>query len=306
MTQYLTADHLSIYPEYAEATAKLAGFFDVAADEFMLSNGTDEAIQLLVNTFVDDGRRRADCSSPPTRCTVSTRAGRCVASAKSISRRRSQLSRCDRFSSALSSRHTRAVLIANPNNPTGTRPSARRQIRKILEAAPQAAVLIDEAYFEFFGVTVLPWIREYPNLFVSRTFSKVYGMAAMRCGCLFSCAENIRWLHKAQSPYSVNTLAAMAARAAVEDTRVPWKITSRKCSPPDRMVWDGLDAAGHSLLSEPPRTSSCFMPAIAPFPSATLCASAACWCATAATKFPGCVRVTIGTRAGAERFLAEL
>ena len=47
-------------------------------------------------------------------------------------------------------------------------------------------MLIDEAYFEFCGVTALRWIRKYPNLFVSRTFSKVYGMAAMRCGCLFS------------------------------------------------------------------------------------------------------------------------
>ena len=62
-------------------------------------------------------------------------------------------------------------------------------MKRILDAAPQAAVLIDEAYFEFCGVTALAWIREYPNLFVSRTFSKVYGMAAMRCGCLFSSAS---------------------------------------------------------------------------------------------------------------------
>src|SRR5207253_11334559 len=54
--------------------------------------------------------------------------------------------------------------------------------------------------------------------FVSRTFSKVYGMAAMRCGCLFSTSDNVQWMHKAQSPYSVNTLAALAARAAIQDT----------------------------------------------------------------------------------------
>ena len=78
-------------------------------------------------------------------------------------------------------------------------------------------MLIDEAYFEFCGVTALPLLRQYPNLFVSRTFSKVYGMAAMRCGCLFSNVENVRWMHKAQSPYSVNMLAALAARAAMQD-----------------------------------------------------------------------------------------
>ena len=79
-------------------------------------------------------------------------------------------------------------------------------------------MLIDEAYYEFCGVTALPLIENYPNLFVSRTFSKVYGMAAMRMGCLFSQAANVQYLHKAQSPYSVNMLAALAAEAAVQDT----------------------------------------------------------------------------------------
>src|SRR5678815_3581693 len=111
---------------------------------------------------------------------------------------------------------TRAILIANPNNPTGSA-IGLDQIELILETAPDAAVLIDEAYFEFYGVTALRWIRKYKNLFVSRTFSKVYGMAAMRCGCLFTCAENAEWIRKAQSPYSVNMLAVIAARAAVQD-----------------------------------------------------------------------------------------
>jgi histidinol-phosphate aminotransferase len=77
--------------------------------------------------------------------------------------------------------------------------------------------MVDEAYYEFCGVTMLPLLRNWPNLFVSRTFSKVYGMAAMRCGCLFSQKANMAYVRKAQSPYSVNMLAAMAARIAVQD-----------------------------------------------------------------------------------------
>src|SRR5205807_8305379 len=111
---------------------------------------------------------------------------------------------------------TRAILIANPNNPTGTGTS-RAGLERILEQATNAAVLIDEAYYEFSGVTALGLINDYPNLFVSRTFSKVYGMAAMRLGCLFSQSGNVDFLHKAQSPYSVNTVATMAARAAIQD-----------------------------------------------------------------------------------------
>ena len=67
-------------------------------------------------------------------------------------------------------------------------------------------------------MTALPLLDRYSNLFVSRTFSKAYGMAAMRLGCLFSPGPNIAYLHKAQSPYSVNALAALAALAAVR----PW------------------------------------------------------------------------------------
>jgi len=111
---------------------------------------------------------------------------------------------------------TRAVLIANPNNPTGTGVSLLA-IERILKRARRAVVLIDEAYYEFSGVTALPHIESTLNLFVSRTFSKVFGMAAMRLGCLFSHPANVAYLHKAQSPYSVNSLAVLAACAAVQD-----------------------------------------------------------------------------------------
>jgi histidinol-phosphate aminotransferase len=111
---------------------------------------------------------------------------------------------------------TKAILISNPNNPTGTGVDLDGIVR-ILKRAPHAAVLIDEAYYEFSGVTALGMLKEFPNLFVSRTFSKVYGMAALRIGCLFTQAANVDWLRKAQSPYSVNSLAVLAARAAIRD-----------------------------------------------------------------------------------------
>ena len=79
--------------------------------------------------------------------------------------------------------------------------------------------MVDEAYFEFCGQTALPWIARYPNLFVSRTFSKAFGLAAMRCGCLFSDARNMAMIRKAQSPYSVNSPAVAAALGAICDRR---------------------------------------------------------------------------------------
>jgi len=75
----------------------------------------------------------------------------------------------------------RVLYIATPNNPTGTVVS-REELRRILNAASRTLVLVDEAYFDFSGVTILPWIRRYPNLLVARTFSKSAGLAALRVG----------------------------------------------------------------------------------------------------------------------------
>ena len=216
LRERLSADGLSIYPEYDETRPELAAYFGVAADQLLLTNGTDEAIQVLVNTYVDDGDEIVLLR--PSYAMYRFYSEVAGAAIREIDYRPEDLSfPLDEFLAAIGPR-TRATLIANPNNPTGTAIDLAA-IEKILAAAPQAAVLIDEAYFEFYGVTALGLMARYPNLFVSRTFSKVFGMAAMRMGCLFGQAENVAFLHKAQSPYSVNQLAALAARAAIRDTQ---------------------------------------------------------------------------------------
>jgi histidinol-phosphate aminotransferase len=199
LREHLTAAQLSIYPEYVDAIRELAAFFGVGEDEFTLTNGTDEAIQVLVNTFVDDGDDVIVLK--PSYAMYRFYAEVAGASVREVEYRSATLAfPMDELLAAITPA-TRAVLIANPNNPTGTAIDLDG-IRRILDAAPNAAVLIDEAYFEFSEITALPWIRECSNLFVSRTFSKVYGMAAMRCGCLFSGAPNVAWLKKAQSGYA--------------------------------------------------------------------------------------------------------
>ncbi|MEK7753085.1 MAG: histidinol-phosphate transaminase [Acidobacteriota bacterium] len=216
LRERLSADGLSIYPEYDETRPELAAYFGVAPDQLLLTNGTDEAIQVLVNTYVDDGDEILLLR--PSYAMYRFYSEVAGAAIREIDYRAEDLSfPLDEFLAAIGPR-TRATLIANPNNPTGTAIDLAA-IEKILAAAPQAAVLIDEAYFEFYGVTALGLMARYPNLFVSRTFSKVFGMAAMRMGCLFGQAENVAFLHKAQSPYSVNQLAALAARAAIRDTQ---------------------------------------------------------------------------------------
>ena len=210
----LSEEQLTVYPEYEATRAALADYFQLPESQFLITNGTDEAIQVLINTYVDN--HDDVIVLHPSYAMYRFYAEVAGADVREINYNKEDLSFPLKQLSGKIRPKTRAVLISNPNNPTGTGIGIGDVIR-ILEAAPQAAVLIDEAYFEFCGVTALRLIDDYPNLFVSRTFSKAFGMAALRVGCLFSQAENVKFLHKAQSPYSVNMLAALAVRAAVED-----------------------------------------------------------------------------------------
>jgi histidinol-phosphate aminotransferase len=215
LKEQLSAEKLSVYPDYATLRPALASFFHVEPEQLLPTNGTDEAIQVLINTYIDDGDDVLLLH--PSYAMYRFYAEVAGAGIRELDYRPGTLDFPLEELLASITPKTKAVLIANPNNPTGTGiPLAA--VEKILRRAKHAAVLIDEAYYEFCGITALGLIADHPNLFVSRTFSKVYGMAAMRIGCLFSQAGNVAFLHKAQSPYSVNALAAMAAQEAVRDT----------------------------------------------------------------------------------------
>jgi histidinol-phosphate aminotransferase len=112
----------------------------------------------------------------------------------------------------------RVLFIANPNNPTGTL-LRRESIQPILKAATHTAVVIDEAYAEFSRVTLAPWIRRYPQLFVVRTFSKVAGLAGLRLGAVLARADSLDFLRRAMPPFPVNVAALVAAEAALGDSR---------------------------------------------------------------------------------------
>lgn len=216
LKERLTAEQFTVYPEYERAREAVASFLGIAESQFTLTNGTDEAIQVLINTYVDDDQEVLILH--PSYAMYRFYAEVAGARVRDVSYRERDLSFPVEELLAAIGAETRAILISNPNNPTGTGTGAE-VLCAILERAPQAAVLVDEAYFEFCGVTMLERLEQYPNLFVSRTFSKAFGMAALRLGCLISQPANVAFLRKAQSPYSVNMLAAIAVRAAVADTQ---------------------------------------------------------------------------------------
>jgi histidinol-phosphate aminotransferase len=209
-----TADFLTVYPEYELARAEMAAFFGVSPDELTFSDGTDEGIHVLLQTFVESG----DEVIIPMPAFPMFKFYSQVADAKPVvvPYPQNDLSfPIDALLRAITPR-TRAIIIANPNNPTGTAIDLAT-VERILQAASGSAVLIDEAYFEFYGVTALELLSRYANLFVSRTFSKTYGLAGLRVGCLFSQAQNMVAIRKGQSPYSVTSVGIVGALEAVKD-----------------------------------------------------------------------------------------
>lgn len=207
-------DFLTVYPEYEVAREKMATFFGVTTDQIVFCDGTDEGIHILVQAYVEPGD---EVLIPwPTFPMYKFYAETAGAEPVLVHRDPETL---DFPTEALLKRigpKTKAILIANPNNPTGGA-AEPEELQRVLEAAPEAAVLIDEAYFEFYGETALPWLTRYGNLFVSRTFSKAWGLAGLRVGCLFSQAENAQWVRRGQSPYSLNSVGVECALAALED-----------------------------------------------------------------------------------------
>jgi histidinol-phosphate aminotransferase len=297
----LDAGGLAVYPEYGEAKEAVARYFHVQPSQFVFTNGTDEAIQVFINTYVDDGQEVLVLK--PAYAMYRFYAE--VAGAKVTEIEYPQPAMDFPLQAVLEAitPETRAVLLSNPNNPTGTGVSLLG-IERILHRARKAVVLVDEAYYEFSGVTALTEIERVPNLFVSRTFSKVFGMAAMRVGCLFSHEANIQYLHKAQSPYSVNMMAVMAARAAVEDTAyvesyVAEVLAAREllCVGLERLGVRYVPSSANFVLGNFGRRAIEVRDALR---------GRGILVRDRSYEAPGCVRITVGTREQTRQLLAAL
>jgi histidinol-phosphate aminotransferase len=211
----LTPKLLSMYPEYDHGTRRLARHFKVSPEELLLTNGGDDALRLFFDAFVDPGSTALICE--PT--FPMYRYWGEVAGAKIEVQRYTPAMEfpLDGVLQALAAR-PRVLFVCNPNNPTGTL-LKKSAIETILKAATHTAVVLDEAYAEFSGLTVIPCIHQYPQLFVARTFSKAAGLAGLRLGAIVACAESLAILRRVTAPFPVNVAALAAAEAAVGDSQ---------------------------------------------------------------------------------------
>jgi histidinol-phosphate aminotransferase len=209
----LSAKEIATYPEYAAAKRKIARYFRVHPGEIVLTNGGDDALHRFFDTFVEPRSYILICEPtfPMYRFFAEIAGARVQAL---------RYGRGGEFplAAALAAlrRKPRVLFLANPNNPTGTL-VGKEDIRKLLRAATHTVVVLDEAYAEFSGFSVVPWIRKYPQLFVVRTFSKAEGLAGLRLGAIIGRRNSLALVRRALPPFPVNTAALAAGAAAVEE-----------------------------------------------------------------------------------------
>jgi len=210
----ISAGSLTRYPEREPVEAIVAEHLGLAANQVALTNGVDEAIHVLFETFLEAGNELL--LPTPTYTMYEVYASATDARVIAVQAADDLQFPFERLLAAIT-RQTKVIAIANPNSPSGS-VATRAQILQLAQSAPQAIVLVDEAYFHFYGETVIDLAGVVPNLVVARTFSKAYGLAGLRLGLLAGPVEIMRWVRRVLSPYSVNSIALACLPPALEDT----------------------------------------------------------------------------------------
>lgn len=207
------------YPDsnYYELRKKLASKLGLGMDSIVLGNGSDELIDCVIKSFSTPGAEVLSAQSTFLEYEIISKVNNRRFRAIALRRLRYDLKA---ISMALTKK-TKLVFIANPNNPTGTYVTDK-EVEKFLKSLPDGVIAVfDEAYNEFVDTGSFPdtlkYLKKY-NIIILRTFSKIYGLAGLRIGFAITRGEFARVMNIARQPFNVNSLAAAAAFAAIDDT----------------------------------------------------------------------------------------
>ena len=214
----LTPTDISTYPSYPSLVLTIARYFDVDPEWVLLTNGLDEGILMaaighISKACIHDAETIVPTPAFDPYPNSTAAAG---ATAVRVPANPDLSFPTDAVIRAITPR-TRMIFLNTPNNPTGQLISID-DLKRISVAAGRATVLIDEAYIEFGGESFLPYVADYPNVLVGRTFSKAYGLAGMRVGIVIGQPPALQPVRDVTLPFNINVIALTAVQAALEDT----------------------------------------------------------------------------------------
>ncbi|HET6437537.1 MAG TPA: histidinol-phosphate transaminase [Anaeromyxobacter sp.] len=216
----LAVAQVNLYPDGSAYTLHnaLAAHYQVSPAEVFVGNGSNELIELMVRTFVQDGEEVLTSAQSFVAYKLAANAhGRTLVEAPLRARFHYDLEALKK----LLGRKTKVVFLANPDNPTGTY-FPEKDLLPFLDAAPKdTLVVVDEAYAEYVDAPgyqdSLALRKKYPNLVVLRTFSKIFGLAGLRVGYGLARPELVEYIDRVRAPFNVNHVAQAAATAALAD-----------------------------------------------------------------------------------------
>lgn len=208
---------LERYPDDFDLKQAVASSTGLGTEHIVLGNGSNDVLDLAARVFLASGRSAVYSQyafAVYPLATLSAGAEPLCAPAKDFGHDPEALLKAIRPD-------TRLIWLANPNNPTGTF-IAYPRLKEFLLAIPKDVVIVlDEAYNDYlapedrFNTTL--WIKEFPNLIITRTFSKIYGLAGLRVGYALACAEVADLMNRVRQPFNCNNLALAGAVAALDD-----------------------------------------------------------------------------------------
>ena len=217
---------LELYPDGSGYQLKqaIAEKFGLHSDQITLGNGSNDVLELIARAFLDNQRAAVISEHAFAVYQIVTQAVGAelqIAKANSVDHQAMPYGHNLANLAAKITDKTRVVFIANPNNPTGTWLSTTA-LHSFLQRVPSdVIVVLDEAYTEYVQEAEFPnaltWLEEFPNLIVTRTFSKIYGLAGLRVGYAVSNPVIADLLNRVRQPFNVNSLALAAAQAALAD-----------------------------------------------------------------------------------------
>ena len=214
--QFIKGQKLQVYPEYFDLEKRIAQYAGVKASQVMLTNGSDQGMDLIFRAFTEKGDK---VIIPSPSFAMFFQWAQIVGNEMICPLyKKDDLSFPLEEVLALINEKVKLVVVCNPNNPTGTAASIT-DIEKIARQAKRAVVYVDEAYFEFSKITAVSLIKKYPNIIITRTFSKAFGLASLRIGYVMAREECLAEMLKIRGPYDVNMAAYFAAAAALQDRK---------------------------------------------------------------------------------------
>ncbi|MGH8551291.1 MAG: histidinol-phosphate transaminase [Methylococcales bacterium] len=217
--------NLARYPDGSGHVLKkgLAERWSVMPEQITLGNGSSEVLELIARVFLGPGREAVFSEYAFAMYPIFVQAAGAKARiAKALSPDSSMPYGHDLDAMrALITDQTGVVFIANPNNPTGTYVTGTGLYRFIESLPDRVLCVVDEAYYEYVEKIDFPdtlsWIERFPNLIVTRTFSKAYGIAGLRVGYAISDPEISELINRVRQPFNINSIALEAASAALGD-----------------------------------------------------------------------------------------